>query len=82
MYDIVSTSLCARSLYCSRCVDILSTILLPVQIHLALCYEMVDMVKNDLVYMLPDENGQRVCALALRQLSHFTVQFVDKAKSQ
>jgi hypothetical protein len=52
------------------------------QIHLGLCYEMVDMVKNDLVYMLPDENGQRVCALAVREISHFAVQLVDKVEAK
>lgn len=37
---------------------------------------MVAMVKNDLIYMLPDESGRRVCALAVRELSHYAIDVV------
>jgi hypothetical protein len=49
-------------------------------IHLGLCYQMVDMVKNDLIYMLPDESGRRVCALAVRELSHYAIEVVEEAE--
>lgn len=35
------------------------------------------MLKNDLNYMLPDENGVRVCSLALRELSNMAVTLID-----
>jgi len=49
-------------------------------IHLGLCYQMVEMIKNDLIYMLPDESGRRVCALAIRELSHYAVDVVEDAE--
>ena len=39
---------------------------------------MVDMVKNDLIYMLPDESGRRVCALSVRELSHYAINVVTE----
>lgn len=51
-------------------------------IHLGLCYQMVDMVKNDLIYMLPDESGRRVCALAIRELSHHALKVVESAEKE
>jgi hypothetical protein len=40
------------------------------------------MMKNDLTCMLPDENGVRVCSLALRELSRFAILLVDKVEGQ
>ena len=40
------------------------------------------MMKNDLSCMLPDENGVRVCQLALRELSRFAVNFVDRVEAE
>ena len=40
------------------------------EVGLALRLEMVEMILNDLKFMFPDENGQRVCAIILRQVSH------------
>ena len=40
------------------------------------------MMKNDLGCMLPDENGVRVCQLALRELSHFAVAIVDRVEAE
>jgi len=51
------------------------------QVHLALSAEMVDMALNDMAYMSPPDNGQRVCAIALRELSNLTVKFVDEVKA-
>lgn len=51
-------------------------------IHLGLCYQMVDMVKNDLIYMLPDESGRRVCSLAVRELSHYALEVVEGAEKE
>eukprot|EP01038_Epipyxis_sp_PR26KG_P004031 gene4031-5768_t len=51
------------------------------QINLCLCIELVNMMKNDISFILPDDNGVRVCSLALRELSHFAVKVVDQAES-
>ena len=50
------------------------------QVHLALCMELVEMIQNDLNYMLPDDNGQRVCAMALSEPSRSAVQLADEAE--
>merc|ERR1711871_1614570 len=47
------------------------------QIHLALFTEMVCMMKQDLKSVFPDENGMRVCKLAVQELCHATVRLVD-----
>ena len=51
-------------------------------VHLALCIEVMEMIKNDLIYILPEENGQRVCALAVRELSHSAVKLADQANAE
>lgn len=52
------------------------------QVELALFVEMVCMMKNDLECMLPDENGVRVCNLAVRELCHAAVKLVDMVEQQ
>eukprot|EP00961_Rhodomonas_salina_P070431 945510-Rhodomonas_salina.1 len=37
----------------------------------------MEMILNDLRYMHPDENGQRSCAIAMRQISYRAVKIVD-----
>jgi hypothetical protein len=49
-------------------------------VHFGLCLELVSMMKNDLSCMLPDDNGVRVCSLALRELSRFAIILVDKVE--
>ena len=39
------------------------------QVHLALFSEMISMMKQDLTCLNPDENGYRVCSLALRSFA-------------
>ena len=39
------------------------------------------MMQNDLNYMLPNQNGVRVCSLAIKELSHLAVQVVDEVES-
>jgi hypothetical protein len=41
---------------------------------------MVKMMQNDLHFMLPNQNGVRVCSLAIKELSHMAVQVVDEAE--
>jgi hypothetical protein len=48
------------------------------QVHLALCAELVSMMENDLSHVLPSESDVRVCELAVRELSHFAVRIVDR----
>ena len=43
---------------------------------------MVRMMQNDLLYMLPNQNGVRVCSLAIKELSRLSVQLVDEAKDE
>ena len=43
---------------------------------------MVKMMQNDLHYMLPNQNGVRVCSLAIKELSHLAVQVVDQAEAE
>lgn len=38
------------------------------------------MMQNDLNFMLPNQNGVRVCSLAIKELSHLAVQLVDEAE--
>lgn len=52
------------------------------QVHLALCAEMVAMVKNDLNYVLPDDSGVRACSLAIAQLSHTAVNVVSTMETK
>lgn len=42
---------------------------------------MVDMMQNDLLFMLPNSNGVRICDLAIKELSHKAVNLVDAMKS-
>ncbi|MGB1599792.1 MAG: RING finger protein, partial [Promethearchaeia archaeon] len=44
---------------------------------LALRLQMVEMIKNDLDYMHPDDNGVKVCQMAFRQLSYRAVKLAD-----
>lgn len=43
---------------------------------------MVRMMQNDLQFMLPNQNGVRVCSLAIKELSHMAVQVVDEAEAE
>ena len=47
------------------------------QVGLALRLQMVEMLRNDLNYLHPDENGHKVCLMAFRQLSYRTVKIAD-----
>lgn len=49
------------------------------QVHLCLLIELVLMMQNDLNFMLPDDNGVRICALSLKELSRSAVKIVDQA---
>jgi hypothetical protein len=50
-------------------------------VHLALQAQLVDMLRNDLQYMLPDDNGRRVCEMALASFSHATVHLCEQFES-
>jgi len=50
-------------------------------IQLCICTEMVYMMENDLHHVPPDDNGVRVCELAVRELSHMCVKLVDEGKA-
>ena len=39
------------------------------------------MMQNDLLYMLPNHNGVKICELAIKELSHYAVQFVDTMRT-
>ena len=47
------------------------------QVGLAIRLQFMDMILNDLKYMHPDENGQRSCAIAMRQISYRAVKIVE-----
>ena len=47
------------------------------QVGLAMRIQFVEMIVNDLKYMHPDENGQRVCTMALKQLSYRAIKISD-----
>ena len=47
------------------------------QVGLATRIQFVEMILNDLKFMHPDENGQRVCAIALKQLSYRAIKISD-----
>lgn len=47
-------------------------------IHLALCFELVKMMENDLHFMWPNSNGVLVCNLAIKELSHIAVKLVEE----
>ena len=51
------------------------------QVHLALQASLVDMIRNDLEFMLPDENGRRVCEMALASFSDATVCLTEQFES-
>jgi hypothetical protein len=40
------------------------------------------MMKNDLHYTIPDDNGVRICNLAVRELCHEAVKFADLVASK
>lgn len=40
------------------------------------------MMKNDLNFVLPCQNGVRVCTLAIKELSHFAVDVINKMKEE
>jgi hypothetical protein len=42
---------------------------------------MVHLLRSDLNYVLPDENGLAVCDMAIKELSHFAVQTYDAVMS-
>lgn len=44
--------------------------------------QMVQMVRNDLDYMHPDDNGHKVCQMAFRQLSYRAVKIADALESE
>jgi hypothetical protein len=50
------------------------------QVQLALFAEMVCMMKNDLNCVFPDENGVRVCKLAIQELCYAAVSLSDLQK--
>lgn len=47
-------------------------------IHLALCFELVKMMENDLHFMWPNSNGVLVCNLAIKELSRTAVKLVEE----
>jgi hypothetical protein len=47
-------------------------------VRLSLRAQFVDMIKNDLNYVFPDQNGERVCHLACQQLSYNAVKLANK----
>ena len=47
------------------------------EIGLGLRLQMVEMVLNDLKYVFPDDNGQRVCSIILRQISHRAIKLSE-----
>ena len=52
------------------------------QVGLAMRLQMVEMVRNDLDYMHPDDNGHKVCLMAFRQLSYRAVKIADALESE
>jgi hypothetical protein len=40
--------------------------------------EMIAMMKHDLKFITPDENGVRVCDLSLKELSRLAVKLTDE----
>ena len=52
------------------------------QVGLALRLQMVEMIRNDLDYMHPDDNGHKVCLMAFRQLSYRAVKIADALDSE
>ena len=51
------------------------------QVKLAVSAQFVHMIQNDLKFVLPDSNGQRICKLALSHLSYEFVQLTEKQVS-
>jgi len=47
-------------------------------VHLALRTQFVSLIQNDLSFVSPDDNGQRVCEMACRQLSYTTVKLTEQ----
>ncbi len=47
------------------------------QVHLALQAQLLEMIANDLQYVLVDENGRRVCEMALACFSDACVALAD-----
>ena len=47
------------------------------QINLCFASELIHMMQNDIKYILPNENGVRICELAVKGLSHTAVEVYD-----
>jgi hypothetical protein len=52
------------------------------QINLIFNSYLVSMMQNDLKFMLPNENGVRICELAINELSRHVVQVVDAMQAE
>lgn len=52
------------------------------RLQLALRMQLVHMLRNDLKYMRPDDNGQRVCEMACAQLSYGAVKLAEMFDQQ
>lgn len=52
------------------------------QVHLIFASELVSMMQNDMRHMLPNENGVRICELAIKELSHLAVEVVDEMREE
>ena len=51
------------------------------QVRLALRAQMVSMIRNDLDFVFPDANGEKVCRIACQQLSYCAVKLVEAYRS-
>ena len=51
------------------------------QMSLSLYTEFVNMMKNDLSFVIPDKNGLGVCNLAVKELCRATANFIGAADS-
>ena len=51
-------------------------------VRLSLRAQFVEMIQNDLKYVFPDQNGERVCQLACEQLSYNTVKLTSKPETK
>jgi len=50
------------------------------QVELAVNAQLLHFAKNDLQHMHPDESGQRICSMALTQISNAAVTLADKVE--
>eukprot|EP00750_Incisomonas_marina_P014138 INCI17609.11.p1 GENE.INCI17609.11~~INCI17609.11.p1 ORF type:complete len:5029 (+),score=1065.32 INCI17609.11:298-15384(+) len=51
-------------------------------VRVALRAQFVEMIQNDMNYVFPDQNGERVCQLACQQLSYTAVKLASKDDSE